>query len=28
VLRADGTPGGYVGGPGAKKVLLSLEAAA
>ncbi len=28
VLRADGTPGGYVGGPGAKKALLSLEAAA
>ena len=28
VLRADGTPGGYVGGPGAKKTLLSLEAAA
>ena len=27
VLRADGTPGGYVGGPGAKKVLLSLETA-
>jgi methylated-DNA-[protein]-cysteine S-methyltransferase len=28
VLRADGTPGGYVGGPEAKKALLSLEAAA
>jgi methylated-DNA-[protein]-cysteine S-methyltransferase len=28
VLRADGTSGGYVGGPGAKKALLSLEAAA
>jgi methylated-DNA-[protein]-cysteine S-methyltransferase len=28
VLRADGTPGGYVGGPGAKRTLLSLEAAA
>jgi methylated-DNA-[protein]-cysteine S-methyltransferase len=28
VLRADGTPGGYVGGPRAKKALLSLEAAA
>ena len=28
VLRADGTTGGYVGGPGAKKVLLRLEAAA
>ena len=28
VLRADGTPGGYVGGPGAKETLLSLEAAA
>jgi methylated-DNA-[protein]-cysteine S-methyltransferase len=28
VLRADGTPGGYIGGPGAKKALLSLEAAA
>jgi len=28
VLRADGTPGGYVGGPGVKKALLSLEAAA
>jgi len=27
VLRADGTPGGYVGGPGAKNALLSLEAA-
>jgi methylated-DNA-[protein]-cysteine S-methyltransferase len=28
VLKADGTPGGYVGGPDAKKVLLRLEAAA
>lgn len=28
VLRADGAPGGYVGGPDVKKVLLSLEAAA
>jgi methylated-DNA-[protein]-cysteine S-methyltransferase len=28
VLRADGTPGGYVGGVAAKQVLLSLEAAA
>jgi len=28
VLRADGTPGGYVGGPGAKQALLSLDAAA
>jgi methylated-DNA-[protein]-cysteine S-methyltransferase len=28
VLRADGTPGGYVGGPAAKRVLLTLEAAA
>lgn len=28
VLRADGTPGGYVGGPDAKKALLRLEAAA
>ena len=28
VLRADGTPGGYVGGPAAKVTLLSLEAAA
>ena len=27
VLRADGTPGGYVGGPDAKKTLLRLEAA-
>ena len=27
VLRGDGTPGGYVGGPDAKKALLSLEAA-
>jgi methylated-DNA-[protein]-cysteine S-methyltransferase len=28
VLRADGAPGGYVGGPGAKQALLSLEAVA
>jgi len=28
VLRADGTPGGYVGGAAAKEVLLRLEAAA
>ena len=28
VLRTDGTPGGYVGGPSAKQALLSLEAAA
>jgi methylated-DNA-[protein]-cysteine S-methyltransferase len=28
VLRADGTPGGYVGGPDAKLALLRLEAAA
>ena len=28
VLPASGAPGGYVGGPGAKKALLSLEAAA
>ena len=28
VLRSDGTPGGYVGGPDAKLTLLSLEAAA
>jgi methylated-DNA-[protein]-cysteine S-methyltransferase len=27
VLRADGTPGGYVGGPEAKVTLLNLEAA-
>src|SRR5215470_17178889 len=27
VLRGDGTPGGYVGGPGAKATLLRLEAA-
>jgi methylated-DNA-[protein]-cysteine S-methyltransferase len=27
VLRADGTMGGYVGGPGAKAALLRLEAA-
>ena len=27
VLRADGTPGRYVGGPGTKKALLRLEAA-
>jgi methylated-DNA-[protein]-cysteine S-methyltransferase len=28
VLKADGTPGGYVGGPAAKLTLLTLEAAA
>lgn len=28
VLRADGTPGGYVGGLRAKKLLLRMEAAA
>jgi len=28
VLKADGTPGGYVGGPDVKKALLRLEAAA
>jgi methylated-DNA-[protein]-cysteine S-methyltransferase len=28
VLRNDGTPGGYVGGPAAKATLLNLEAAA
>ncbi len=28
VLRADGTPGGYVGGPRVKRALLNLEAAA
>ena len=28
VLKADGTPGGYVGGPEAKLTLLTLEAAA
>ena len=27
VLRTDGTPGGYVGGPAAKTTLLNLEAA-
>ena len=27
VLRADGTPGGYVGGPDTKKALLRLEQA-
>ncbi len=27
VLRADGTPGGYAGGPAAKVTLLRLEAA-
>jgi methylated-DNA-[protein]-cysteine S-methyltransferase len=27
VLRNDGTPGGYVGGPAAKTTLLNLEAA-
>ncbi|MFC6080243.1 methylated-DNA--[protein]-cysteine S-methyltransferase [Sphaerisporangium aureirubrum] len=26
VIRSDGTPGGYVGGPGAKRALLTLEA--
>ena len=28
VLPSDGTPGRYIGGPDAKKALLSLEAAA
>lgn len=28
VVRADGTPGGYLGGPAAKEWLLTLEAAA
>ncbi len=28
VLKADGTPGGYVGGPAAKVALLRLEASA
>lgn len=28
VVRGDGTIGGYLGGPGAKRVLLALEAAA
>jgi methylated-DNA-[protein]-cysteine S-methyltransferase len=28
VLKADGTPGGYVGGPAAKMALLRLEASA
>ena len=28
VLKADGTPGGYVGGPAVKMALLSLEASA
>jgi methylated-DNA-[protein]-cysteine S-methyltransferase len=28
VLKADGAPGGYVGGPEAKRTLLTLEAAA
>lgn len=28
VLRSDGTPGGYTGGPAAKAALLELEAAA
>jgi methylated-DNA-[protein]-cysteine S-methyltransferase len=27
VLRADGTPGGYIGGPDTKRALLRLEAA-
>ena len=25
VVRADGSPGGYAGGPEAKRVLLALE---
>jgi methylated-DNA-[protein]-cysteine S-methyltransferase len=28
VVRADGTPGGYIGGPAAKATLLNLEALA
>jgi methylated-DNA-[protein]-cysteine S-methyltransferase len=28
VVRSDGSPGGYAGGPEAKKVLLALESAA
>ncbi|MGB6457535.1 MAG: methylated-DNA--[protein]-cysteine S-methyltransferase [Streptosporangiaceae bacterium] len=28
VVRADGSPGGYIGGPAAKTTLLNLEAAA
>lgn len=28
VLRSDGSPGGYLGGPAAKKLLLDLERAA
>ncbi|MBP3042206.1 methylated-DNA--[protein]-cysteine S-methyltransferase [Arthrobacter jiangjiafuii] len=28
VVRSDGTPGGYRGGPAAKRLLLNLEAAA
>lgn len=28
VVRADGTPGGYIGGPAAKAALLNLEALA
>jgi methylated-DNA-[protein]-cysteine S-methyltransferase len=28
VIRSDGTPGGYAGGPDAKRVLLALESAA
>ena len=28
VVRSDGALGGYIGGPGAKRVLLTLEAAA
>ena len=28
VVRSDGSPGGYVGGPDAKRTLLTLEAAA
>jgi methylated-DNA-[protein]-cysteine S-methyltransferase len=27
VVRADGSPGGYVGGAAAKRTLLALEAA-
>ncbi len=28
VVRADGSPGGYIGGPDAKRILLTLETAA
>ena len=28
VVRSDGSPGGYAGGPAAKRILLDLEAAA